>query len=163
MNKSETGEITLWNVAWALRMLGKCVFLPTGDSSRVDLIYMEEDGRVFRVQCKTGRLIRGAIVFPTSSMHAASRTGLAKAIRRSYRGQIDAFGVFCPQTGTIYLVPVDDVPETGGMLRFSPPKNGQKTHLRWAKQYQIGAVAQLGECLDGIQEVTGSIPVGSTL
>jgi hypothetical protein len=48
------------------------VFLPLGDSGRVDLIYMEDDGRVFRVQCKTGRLVKGAILFPTTSNYAAS-------------------------------------------------------------------------------------------
>lgn len=163
MNKSEIGHRTVNQVAWALVNLGKRVFLPFGDSGRIDLIYEDDDGRLVRVQCKTARLVKGAIVFPTSSIHAPSRTGLVKTIRRSYRGQIDAFGVFCPQTGTIYLVPVKDVSDNGGMLRYLPPENGQKTRIRWAERYQIGAVAQLGERKAGSLEVTGSTPVGSTL
>ncbi len=162
MNKSEIGHLTVNQVAWALVNRGKRVFIPFGDSDRIDLIYLDDDGRVVRVQCKTARLVKGAIVFPTSSIHAPSRTGLPKTVWRSYRGEIDAFGVYCPATGTIYLVPVEDVPENGALLRFSPPKNGQKTHIRWAKQYENGAVAQLGAREAGSLEVTGSIPVGST-
>lgn len=162
MNTSETGELTVNQVIWALRNLRKRVFIPFGDSGRIDLIYEEDDGRLVRVQCKTGRLWKGAIVFPTTSNYAASRTALAKTIRRGYRGQVDAFGVFCPQTGTIYLVPVDDVPVGEGWLRYYPPGNGQKTRLRWAKQYEIGAVAQLGAHEAGSLGVAGSSPAGST-
>src|SRR5262249_41637511 len=108
------------------------------------------------------RLVNGAIVFPTSSIHAPSRTGLPKTIRRSYRGQADYFGVYCPQTDKVYLVPVDEVGVNGVLLRVDPPKNNQHSRIRWAKDYGIGAVAQLGARQSGTLEVTGSIPVGST-
>jgi hypothetical protein len=142
-NTSRVGEVTTARVLAALVALGKRVWLPFGDSSRSDLVIEEEDGRFLRVQCKTGRIIRGAIYFPTSSTVARSRTG-TKTIRRSYRGEIDYFGVFCPDNNNVYLVPTEDVPITNAWLRVEPPRNNQQTRLIWASQYELGAVAQLG-------------------
>ncbi len=162
MNTSKVGEISTAQVLAALVALGKKVWLPWGDSNRADLLIEEEDGGYWRVQCKTGRLVKGAILFPTSSFHAPSRTGLEKTDRRPYREQVDFFGVYCRQTEQVYLVPVADVRDNWGSMRVCPPKNNQKTRIRWASQYEIGAVAQLGARQSGTLEVTGSIPVGST-
>jgi hypothetical protein len=30
--------------------------------------------------------------------------------RRTYVGEVDLFGVYCPQTAGVYLVPIEDVP-----------------------------------------------------
>src|SRR5262249_59625863 len=99
-------------------------------------------------ECKTGRIVRGAIGFPTSSMHAPSRTGLEKTTRRSYRGQVDLFGVYCPENGKVYLVPVGEVPENWGWLRLVPPRNNQRKLVRWACDYEIGARVQFEEQTD---------------
>jgi hypothetical protein len=163
MNTSEIGAISQAQVLAALVRIGKTVLQPFSAHKRYDLMIEEEDGRVFRVQCKTGRIIKGAMQFPTSSLHAPSRTGLDKSIKKSYRGQIDYFGVYCPANGRVYLIPIADLGDNGAFLRIDPPRNHQRRFIRWASDYEIGAVAQLGARLNGIQEVTGSIPVGSTL
>jgi PD-(D/E)XK endonuclease len=162
MNTSKIGEISQAQVLAALVQAGKSILLPFGDNKRYDLLIEEEDGRFFRVQCKTGRIINGAMQFPTSSLHAASRTGLDKSIKRSYRGVVDFFGVYCPQNGKVYLIPIDHLGDNGAFLRVEPPRNNQRRLIRWAHDYEIGAVAQLGARVNGIHEVTGSIPVGST-
>src|SRR5947209_2359950 len=82
---SRVAEVTTAQVLNALVVSGRRVLLPFGDSGRYDMVIEEEDGRFLRVQCKTGRLIRGALYFPTSSTVARSRTG-AKTVRRGYRG-----------------------------------------------------------------------------
>jgi PD-(D/E)XK nuclease superfamily protein len=54
-------------------------------------------------------------------------------------------------------------------LRLAPRLNNQRLGINWAEDYAFearlggkqGAVAQLGERLHGMQEVTGSSPVGS--
>jgi hypothetical protein len=137
MNTSKLGEISLSQVLAALVQMGKRVWLPFGDSNRSDLLIEEEDGRIIRVQSKTGRLVRGAIIFPASSMHAPSRTGLAKTMRRAYRGQVDMFGVYCPATRKVYLVPVADVCDNWGHLRVSQPLNNQRANIRWASDYEL--------------------------
>ena len=149
-NTSRVGEVTSSQVLAALIAAGKRVWLPFGDSSRSDLVVEEEDGRLLRVQCKTGRIVRGALYFPTCSFVARSRTGV-KTVRRPYRGEVDFFGVYCPDNGKVYLVSVNDVPTTGAFLRVEAPKNGQRTRINWAAQYEVGGVAQLGARLNGIQ------------
>ena len=161
MNTSRVGDISTAKVLAALLALGRAVWVPWGDSNRGDLAFEEDDGTIHRVQCKTGRLRKGSVWFPTVSYIARSRSGV-KTVRRSYRGQVDFFGVYCPETERVYLIPVGDLPVGIGCLRTDPPRNGQRTRIQWAKPYEIGAVAQLGARLDGIQEVTGSTPVGST-
>jgi hypothetical protein len=56
-------------------------------------------------------------------------------------------------------------------LRLAARENNQRLGIRWVKDYEFaatlrqhqGAIAQLGERLDGIQKVAGSSPAGSTL
>src|SRR5262249_42945558 len=143
----------------ALVRLGKFVLLPFGDSKRYDLVIEEQDGSFRRIQCKTGRIYRGSLWFATCSVDSRSGEG---TIRRGYRGEMYFFGVYCPANNKVYLVPVDAVPIGEAVLRLELPKNRQKSRIRWASQYELGAVAQLGARVNGIHEVTGSIPVSST-
>jgi hypothetical protein len=142
-NTSKIGEVSASQVLAVLILSGRKILLPFGDSHRYDLVIEEQDGRFLRVQCKTGRIVRGALYFPTSSTLSRSRTGV-KTVRRPYRGEIDLFGVYCPDNGKVYLVPVDDVPLANAWLRVDPPRNNQQTGIQWASAYEIGAVAQLG-------------------
>jgi hypothetical protein len=56
---------------------------------------------------------------------------------RNYRDDIDFFGVYCHDSGEVYLVPVDDVPSRVASLRLSPARNGQQVGVRWASQYLL--------------------------
>ena len=47
-------------------------------------------------------------------------------------------------------------------LRLSPTRNQQKSGVKWAADYELGAIAQLGERMHGMQEVAGSSPASST-
>jgi hypothetical protein len=68
-------------------------------------------------------------------------TANAHVIRRVYRGEIDFFAVFCPETAGIYLVPIDDVPTaSSARLRVEPARNAQVRGVRQAAQYEIGRV-----------------------
>jgi PD-(D/E)XK nuclease superfamily protein len=109
----------------------EAVLLPFGNGRRYDLVV--DDGKNFlRIQCKTGRLRSGCVIFNAHSTHWAR--GQAD---RGYKGQADFFGVYCPELTKVYLVPVDDVPETYGSLRVEPVRNGQKLGVRWAAQYEL--------------------------
>ncbi len=65
--------------------------------------------------------------------------------RRDYRGSVDVFGVHCPETDGVYLVPVDAVGRNVGFLRVDPTKNGQSAGIRWASDYAIGAGLAQGQ------------------
>lgn len=122
----------------ALAAAGKHLLVPFGQK-RYDLAY-EEGDRLIRVQVKSGREVGGAVFFRT---HSAVRQR-----HLDYRGDADVFGVYCHDRGSVYLVPVEDVPRSAGMLRLSPPRNGQKQGVRWASQYLVSPVASLADARD---------------
>lgn len=64
MNPKRVGERSEAFILLAFLRNDVPVLKPFGDSQRYDLV-IEHDGRFKRVQCKTGRLVQGAIEFPT--------------------------------------------------------------------------------------------------
>lgn len=138
-NTSKVGEVSAVQVAAALVRMGKSVLLPLGDHKRYDLVVEEEDGRFLRVQCKTGRIVKGVLWFPTCSISSRVRVG-RKTVRKPYAGEVELFGVFCPDNGKVYLIPADDMARYAAFLRVEPAKNNQKKNIRWAAEYEIGLV-----------------------
>jgi hypothetical protein len=135
MNTSQKGNIATSHVLASLIAAGKDVSIPFGDSQRYDLI-LDDGGRLLRIQCKLGRLINGSICFMTSS--SRRKTNKMACGWTSYKGQIDLFGVFCPQNKATYLVPVEVVSERAAYLRIEPPRNNQVKGVRWASDFQLG-------------------------
>ena len=133
------GEISQARVIAALVEAGKFIYVPLGQAGRSDLIFEDERG-VFRVQCKTGRIFNGAMYFPTHSLRAARRETEWRRVERDYQGQIDYFGVYCPDNGKVYLVPIS-VPtgHTRCYLRLAAPKNNQQKRIRWAREFELFA------------------------
>jgi hypothetical protein len=114
----------------ALVHAGYSPLLPFGGGRPYD-IALDVGDKLLRVQVKTGRLLKeGVVFFPTASQ----RRNMSY---RSYRGDVDLFGVYCPSTKQVYLVPIDDVPEQSAYLRVVQPRNGQMRGVRWAKDYVI--------------------------
>ena len=123
----------------ALRWRGYGILVPLGENTRYDLV-IDDGNRLARVQCKTGRLRRGAIIFATTSTYGHHKS--PRIVRRGYAGEADLFGVFCPETNGVYLVPIADVPaRSAASLRVEPTRNSQVRGVRLAAQYEIGQVA----------------------
>src|SRR5258708_5350256 len=127
-NTSLIGEVCRMQIAAALALQGKPVLVPLGDYQRYDLVF-EDGDRFFRVQCKMGKLTKGAIHFHPCSIDSRSKNG--GCVRKGYVGQADLFGVYCPEVKKCYLVPVEHAPATECCLRVDPPRNGQKNGIRW--------------------------------
>lgn len=142
-NTSRIGEVCVAQVLAALVRQGKTVWLPFGDSRRADFLIEEEDGRFLRVQCKNARLINGAVTFYPCSVDSRSERG--RCIRRGYRGQVELFGLYCPDNGKVYLMPVEHAGEVQCLLQVEPPRNNQRKGIRWARDYEIGAAPEPGE------------------
>jgi PD-(D/E)XK endonuclease len=132
------GDKSQLAVMYALGASGYELLLPFGENTRYDLVI--HDGASFgRVQCKTGRLRQGAVVFHTASSYGHHPN--PKIVKRDYIGEVEFFGVLCLETGGVYLVPIADVPTSGtASLRVDPPKNGQVRRIRYARDYEIGRV-----------------------
>jgi PD-(D/E)XK nuclease superfamily protein len=111
--------------------MGYQVSVPWGENHRYDLI-VEKENTLLRIQVKTGRLRMGSIWFNAYSSHAHRNGG-----QRSYRGDADYFGVYCPDVQRVFLVPVEDVTENQGCLRWARAKNSQSRKIRWADRYVL--------------------------
>lgn len=128
------GTHTEARVLTALLEVGYVVLMPFG-VTRYDLAFDPDDGTEIKtVQCKTGRLERGAIWFSASS----TRT-YGPATRKDYRGQVDYLGVWCPDVDDVYLVPPEQVGRRSGCLRLEPTRNHQKHNIRWAKDFRLSS------------------------
>jgi PD-(D/E)XK endonuclease len=129
----DVGDRTEAIVIAALVRLGYRVLRPLSANQRYDLV-LDVDGEFVRVQCKTGRLRKGAIVFSAHSCRS-NRNGIYV---RSYTDEADVFLVHCPDTDRIYAVPVGDsgVLKTAS-LRVTPPANNQAAGIRWAADYEL--------------------------
>jgi hypothetical protein len=133
------GDRSQLAIMLALEAAGFAVFLPFGENTRYDLV-IDDGMQLGRVQCKTGRLRMGAVRFSACSNYAHHAN--PKTAQRDYLGEIDYFGVYCPQTEIVYLVPITDVlVRREGALRVDPPRNRQNRGIRLADDYQIAKVA----------------------
>jgi hypothetical protein len=84
---------------------GYSCLVPAGQNQRYDLV-IDNDGEFIRVQCKTGRLRKGAISFPTCSV----RSNTQQVLRRGYEGEVELFAVYCPDMDKVYVVPAQGTP-----------------------------------------------------
>jgi hypothetical protein len=134
----DVGDRSTLAIVLALRLERYAILLPFGRNTRYDLV-TDNGSRLSRVQCKTGRLRDGAVRFATCSNyghHSSPQAG-----RRDYAGQIDEFAVYCPEIGSVYLIPIADVPtRSEGALRVTPPRNGQRRRVRLAAAYEIARI-----------------------
>jgi hypothetical protein len=108
-NTSRKGEITESVILARLVQLGYECLIPWGHDHRYD-IAIDDAGKLVRIQCKTARYVEiwGCLEFNTAITYA--RVGGKPHIRRGYKGEADYFGVYSPETGKVFLVPVDEVP-----------------------------------------------------
>ena len=161
LSTDQKGTIAELAIARAAYELGIDVYSPMGEGGRYDLIFDFVD-RLVRVQCKWARRYGDVIVVRCYSARR-TRDGL---IRRPYEpGEVDAFAAYCAD------LPCESFPRRNQIqLRVADTRNNQKLRINWAEDYEFGAtlgrrrgaIAQLGERLDGIQKVAGSSPAGST-
>ena len=124
-----------------------------------DLV-LELQGRLLRVQCKWAVLRKDVV----SGWLRTSRHAPGGHRHTTYSAEeIDAVGLYCAELDTCYLLPVALVAGKQAIhLRLAPCRNNQKQSIHWASQYELGAIAQLGERLAGSEEVAGSSPASST-
>lgn len=115
--------------------LGYIVSIPYGGNQRYDLLVENDDGKFWRMQCKTARMENsGAVLsFNTSIRNVTGKNRQP----RDYRGQCDFFAVCYPKLDQVYLVPVDQVGTTIGRLRLIPATGKEKAPVLWAKDFEL--------------------------
>jgi hypothetical protein len=132
------GDRATLAIMLALEGTGFRVYLPFSENTRCDLV-IDDGVRLARVQCKSGRLRKGAVLFKTCSTYAHHPH--PKIAKRDYAGDVEYFAIYCRETSGVYLVPIEDARVTwGGSLRVDSPKNGQRRRIRLAAEFEIGQV-----------------------
>jgi prevent-host-death family protein len=132
------------------------------EHGRYDLAF-EIGDRILRVQCKWGALDDDCAVIKVPLQ--SSFLTPAGYVRSPYRPEeIDLVAVYCQPLERFYLLPSALACGRSGIhLRLTPPRNGQRACINLASDFEFnGAVAQLGEHLNGIQGARGSSPLSST-
>jgi hypothetical protein len=128
---NEIGERAQGVILAEVMKYGYTVLIPFGEARRYDMA-IERGGQFFRLQCKAGRYANGVIKF-----NACSSNWFNKTRKRYTREEIDYFAVYCEHTGKVYLVPVEDISSTDGVLRVLPTANNQAKGIRWAQDYEV--------------------------
>jgi hypothetical protein len=138
---------------------GIAVLRPVAEGARYDLVF-EIGGQFLRVQCKWAARL-GETVLVRARTCRRGRGG--QLVRGRYSAdEIDLVAGYCAELERCYLIPFSEIPPGGDMqLRLSQSKNNQRLGVNWAAEYELGAIAQLGERVTGSHEVAGSSPASS--
>ncbi len=161
LTTNDKGLIAELEIELAAVRLGIRVYRPQ-EHARCDLVF-DIAGRLWRVQCKWGRLSedRAVVIVHTGGVRL-SPNGY---VRSTYsEREIDLFGVYCGDLDRSFLLPVAlAAGKHLQHLRLRPAQNNQTACITLAEDFDFeGAVAQLGERYLGMVEATGSSPVSST-
>ncbi len=91
------------------------------------------------MQCKTGRIRQGAVVFKVYSSYAHHPN--PKERFRRYGDSVDFYGIHCPDNGGVYLVPAAELTNHFAVaLRLEVAKNSQRRRIRYAAPYEIARI-----------------------
>jgi hypothetical protein len=142
-NPNVKGNVAEMEIVLAATKLGLTVFTPAGEHGRADLV-LEIGQQLHRVQCKWGRLSadRATVVVGVE----ANRSTPGGYVRTKYEAaEVELLAVYCGDLDRCYLLPQSlFVGKRAVQLRLAPPKNGQRSCINLAEQYEFdGAVAQL--------------------
>lgn len=160
-NPNHKGNIAELAIAKEAASLGLSVLKPLTEHERYDLV-LGIGGRLLRVQCKWGSCQGDVIVVRLkSSYHSPTRGYVVATYDQT---EVDAVAVYCGDLDRCYFLPIDLAAGRGVLsLRLKQTRNNQRAALNWAAEYEFqGAVAQLAERVDGIDEAEGSSPSSST-
>lgn len=133
MNTKQIGDITETKILSDLIEKGYYVSIPYGDNYRYDFIVDRDDGKLLRVQCKTGRYRDGVIKFSCCSSSNHRKNGK----RKSYTGDVDWFAIYCPETKCCYYIKVKNCPTRNCSLRIKDFSTIRKYKTRWAENFLI--------------------------
>ena len=123
----------------ALRRAGLTAYLvPFGENTRYDLVTTTAKALPRPMQDRTAP--NGSVVVQNVAAVTAT-TPTRRSDSRPYDGEVDEFGVFCPDSASVYLIPIEDVPtDCIAHLRVDAASKTQARRIRRAAAYEIARV-----------------------
>jgi hypothetical protein len=160
LTTNQKGAIAETAIAHEAIKLGIDVYRPVAEGGRFDLIFVFEDASLARVQCKWAVRLGDVVVIHSYSCRR-TREGVR---RRCYTAdEIDAIAAYCMELDRCFYVPIAKIAHHRQFqLRLGPARNNQTKGINWATEYDLGAIAQLGERSAGSRKGGGSSPPSST-
>jgi hypothetical protein len=139
--------------------LGIHVLRPLVEGRRYDLVF-DVSGKLLRVQCKWAPR-RGNVVSVNLQTHRCTPRGYVCSTYSA--AEVDGIGIYCQELKRCFYVPIDRAAGRRALhLRLAPAANNQRAAINWAADFDLGAIAQLGERRAGSAKVVGSSPTSST-
>jgi hypothetical protein len=124
------GDVTEAAVLNAFTQVGLVVLVPWRHDLPYDLVVCIGGDRFVKVQCKSGRVRRGSILFNSAGTdHGRGRL--------HYRGRADVLAVYCPSIDRVFVVPVDEAAGFVTSLRLEPARNNQVRGVRLAEDHTV--------------------------
>jgi hypothetical protein len=160
LTSAQKGAIAEAEIAAAAIRHGMTVLRPLNEGRRYDLA-IDTGSHILRVQCKWAPKRGDVIVLRARTCRFTPTSGY---VRTTYDAHdIDGVAAYCPDVDGCFYIPIAEMAGRGDLhLRLAPARNHQQVGVTMAATYRFGAIAQLGERLNGIQEVAGSSPASST-
>jgi len=159
LRPTDKGNIAEARIAADAIELGIDVLKPVNEGLRYDLMF-DFGVKVLRVQCKWAPR-RGQVIQVRARTSRHTPSGYVRTVYDP--DEIDALAAYCPELRRCYLLPIRDFAGQGFIhLRLGPTKNNQALGVKWAADYELGAIAQLGERRSGRPKAAGSSPASST-
>lgn len=107
------------------------VLVPFGGGLPFDLgAVAPPDGRILRIQVKSGRVRGDCVAFNSCS----TDHGLG---RQNYRGRADLIAVYVRELDRVFMLPADECPNFVGLLRLRPARNNQRRGIRFAADHTL--------------------------
>jgi hypothetical protein len=122
LTPSQKGAVAEAAITAAAIQLGLVVLRPLCEGRRYDLM-IDLDPALVRVQCKLARCV-GGVLRVTLRTSRYTPPGYVRTIYTD--AEIDAVGVYSPELGRCFLIPIADVSGKGAVhLRLQATKNNQ--------------------------------------
>lgn len=154
MESHRKGDLTEAIVITELKRREIPVSRPFGDNERYDAIVETPDGRLVRVQIKTGWLSDGVLRFHTRSQH----TNASGNVYKTYDDTIDYLLVYAEELDGLFLIGVHEF-DVLISLRVEEPHQRHRT-TQWAKYFRFDR-RWPPEDLDGVRGARPATPLYS--
>ena len=133
MNTTEKGQIGLAKTIADLVSKGYNVFLPFADVNVVDLVCMNSNGDLKRIQIKYKKKTGGCISIPLQGVQNGQRVNINLKM-------VDMFAVYCPDNDEVYYVPtevlINSGKQTSHSIRIDEAKQKQPNECINAEIYK---------------------------
>lgn len=142
INKKELGLIGESGILHRFMRKGIDTYIPYGDNTRADLI-AEFGDKLQKIQIKTSSVSTDDIaIFKTSQNTYSIVNGEVKSkLKRYSSDEIDYFALYDYNADRSFLIPVDEIKNNASIiLRYTEPKNNQKSKIRYADDYEFDKV-----------------------